>query len=75
MSKSCAVSPDALLADFADILVACLIRFGFFLARFRQLYHDELAVAAVFRVELHDRVGSGGRAGEEVENNAVTFCA
>ena len=62
---------DALLADFADILVACFMGFAFFIAGFRQLYHNEFAVAAILGVELHDRVGGGGGAGEEIHNDRI----
>ena len=62
---------DALFADFADVFVARLVRFGFFIAGFGQLHHNEFAVTAVLGVQLHDSVGGGGRAGEEVEDNSI----
>ena len=65
---------DALFADFANVFVTCFEGFTVFVAGFGELYHDELAVPAVLGVELHDRVGSGGGAGEEVENDRVSFC-
>ena len=64
---------DALFADFADVFVARLVRFGFFIAGFGQLHHNEFAVTAVLGVQLHDSVGGGGRAGEEVEDDEVFF--
>ncbi len=59
---------DALLADLADVFVASLIGLALFVAGLGQLHHDEFAATAVLGVELHDRVGSGGGAGEEVED-------
>ena len=53
---------DALLANFADVLVACFVGFACFIALFRELHHDEFAVSAVLGVELHDGMGGGGRA-------------
>ena len=41
---------DALFADFADVFVARLVRFGFFIAGFGQLHHNEFAVTAVLGV-------------------------
>ena len=64
---------DAFLADFGDGLVACFVGFAFFVADFGQLHHDELALAAIFGVELHDGVGGGGGAGEEVEDYVIFF--
>ena len=64
---------DALLADFADIRIACFIRLALFIADFRQLHHDEFAFAAILGVQLHHGVGGGGRAGEEVEDNGIFF--
>ena len=60
---------DALFADFADVEIARLVGFAGFVCFFRQLYHDELAVPAVFGVELHNSVGRGGRAGKEIKNH------
>ena len=60
---------DALFAYFRNGFVARLVGFGFFVARLWQLHHDELAIAAVFSVELHDGMGGGGGAGEEVEDD------
>ena len=59
-------SADALFADLTDIFISSLEGLGLFITRFRQLHHDEFAAPAVLGVELHDRVGSGGRAGEEI---------
>ena len=64
---------DALLADLADIFISGLERLRFFVAGFRQLHHDELAVPAILGVELHDRVGGGGGSGEEVENIKISI--
>ena len=66
---------DALLADFADIIVARLSRFRAFGAGLRELYHDELAIAAVLGVELHNGVGGRGRAGEEIQRKRVLICS
>ena len=52
---------DAFLADFADGLVTGFVGFALFVSEFRQLHHDELAVSAVFGVELHNGVSGGGR--------------
>ena len=60
---------DALLADFTDGLVARFVGFACFIAFFGKLHHNELAVSAVLGVELHDCMGGGGGAGEEVEDN------
>ena len=60
---------DALLADSADGFVACFVGFACFIALFGKLHHDEFAVSAVLGVELHDGMGSGGGAREEVEDN------
>ena len=57
-------SADALLADLADVFVPRLVGLALFIAGFRQLHHDKLPVAAVLGVELHDRVGGGGRSAE-----------
>ena len=66
---------NALLADFADVLVTRLESLALFVAGFGQLHHDKLAVSAVLGVELHHRMGGSGRAGEEVHNNSVlTSC-
>ena len=62
---------DAFLANIADGFIASFVGFALFAADFRELYHDELAVAAVLGIELHDGVGGGGGAGEEVEKNLV----
>ena len=51
---------DTLFADVADGFVAGFVSFTLFVTGFGQLHHDELAVAAVFSVELHDGVGGGG---------------
>ena len=60
---------NALLADFADVLVACFVGFACFIALFGDLHHDEFAVSAVLGIELHDSVGGGSGAGEKVKNN------
>ena len=62
---------DALLADFADGFVACFVGFACFIALFRKLHHDKFAVPAVLGVELHDGMGGGGGAGEEVKDSIV----
>ncbi|MEF2800086.1 MAG: hypothetical protein U0N50_08540 [Christensenellales bacterium] len=59
---------NALFADLADIFVACFVGFACFIALFWKLHHDEFAVSAVLSVELHNGVGGGGRAREEVED-------
>ena len=64
---------DALFADFADVLVACFVGFACFVALFGELHHDEFAVPAVLGVELHDSVGGGSRAREEVEDKISFF--
>ena len=63
---------DALLANFADILVSGFVGFACFIALFRKLNHDELTVSAVLSVELYDSVGGGGRAGKEIHNNIIS---
>lgn len=60
---------DALLADFADILVSSLVSLALFVAQFGKLHQNKAPVAAVLGVELHHRMGSGGGAGEEVKND------
>ena len=65
---------DALLADFADGLVAHFIGFTCFIALFGKLHHDKLAVSAVLGVELHDGVSGCGRAGEKVKNYGIVIC-
>lgn len=60
-----------LFTDFADVFVACFVGFTRFVALFRKLHHDELTVAIVLGVKLHNGVGGGGRAGEEIEDHAV----
>ena len=62
---------DALLANFTDVFVTGFVGFACFVALFGQLHHYELAVSAVFGVKLHDGVGGGGRAREEVEDEGV----
>ena len=62
---------DALFADFADIPKARLVRLAFFVADFGKLYHNKLTVAAVLRVELHNRVGSRCATGKEVKDNVA----
>lgn len=57
---------DTLLADVADCFVPSFVGFALFVTGFGQLHHDELAVAAILGVELHDGVGGGGGAGEEI---------
>ena len=59
---------DALLADFTDVFVARFVGFACFDALFRKLNHDELAVPASLGVELYDRMGSSGRAREEIKD-------
>ena len=63
--------PDALFADLTDILVSRLIGLTLFITGFRQLHHDKLAVPAVLSIELHHRMGCGGRARKEVQNNRI----
>ena len=66
-----ACAANAFFADFGDGFVACFVGFAFFVADFGQLHHDEFALAAVFGVELHNGVGGGGGAGEEVEDDVI----
>ena len=71
-----ASTADALFADFANVLIASLVRFALFVRLFRQLHHNELAVSAIFSVQLHNGVGGCGRAGKEVEDYCIflTIC-
>ena len=62
---------NALLADFTDGLVTCFIGFACFIAFFGKLYHNEFTVSAILSVELHDGMGGGGGAREEIEDNRV----
>ena len=64
---------DALLADLGNGAIARFGGFAFGVARFRQLHHDELPIAAIFCIELHHRMGCSGRTGEEVEDSVVFF--
>ena len=66
-----ACAADALLADFADVLVARFVGFACFIALFGKLHHDKLAVSPVLSIELHHSVSSGGRAGEEIEDDRI----
>ena len=51
---------DALLTDFADVLVPGLVGFAVLGGGFGELNHDELAVSIVFGIELHHGMGGGG---------------
>ena len=64
---------NAFLADFTNILITGFVCFALFVGLFRKLYHDELAMATILCVQLHDSVGSSGGTGEEVENNITIF--
>ena len=57
---------DPLASNIANLFVASLKCLALFVSRLRQLHHDVLAITAVFGVELHNGVSSGGGAGEEV---------
>lgn len=60
---------NALLADLTDVLVPGFVGFAGLVTLFGKLHHDKLAMSAVLGVQLHDGMGSGGRAGEEIEND------
>ena len=64
---------DTLLADFADVLVACLVGFALLVRLFRQLHHDKLAVFTIFSVQFHHSMGSRCGTREEVENDSIFF--
>ena len=49
---------NTLFADFADIFIARLVRLALFVALFGELHHDKFTIAAVFCIELHNRVRS-----------------
>ena len=66
---------DAFFADFADGFVARLVGFACFVTWLGKLHHDEFAASAVLGVELHDGMGGGGGAGEEVKNTIIIVCA
>lgn len=58
----------ALDGDVGDFLVAGFAGFGFFVGQFGDLDEDELAVAVVFFVQVHDGVARGPGACKEVED-------
>ena len=45
-----ACTTNTLLADFADVLVACLVGFALFVRLFGQLHHDKFTVSAILSV-------------------------
>ena len=59
----------ALLAYLRNGGKARFGRLALFVARFRQLHHDETTISPVFRVELHHRMGRGRGTREEIEDN------
>ena len=62
---------DALLPDFGDSPVAGLVDLGVRVGLLRHLHQEELAVPAVHPVQVQHRMGGGGGAGEEVEDDVV----
>ena len=64
---------NALLADFADVLVACFVGFACFVALFGELHHDEFAVPAVLGILTHNSMGSRSRTRKEVKYNRISF--
>ena len=62
---------DTLLADFADVLIACLESFALLIGLLWKLHHDKLAVATIFGVKLHNGMGCGGGATKEIEDKSV----
>src|SRR5690554_2131867 len=62
---------DALFADLGNGGVPGFAGFRVFGCWLGYLHHDELAIAAVFGVELHYGVGGSGGAGKEVEHYLV----
>ena len=53
---------DAFLADLADVLISGFVGFAFFITLFRKLHHNIFTIPAIFSIELHYCVSSGGRA-------------
>ena len=62
---------DTLLADFADVLVACLVGFALFVRLFGQLHHNKFTVSPVLGVQFHYSMGGSGRTGEKIKNNGI----
>ena len=57
---------DTLLADFTDVFLASFVCFRLTIGFFGQLDHDELAIATILCVQLHNSVSSGCRTREKV---------
>ena len=64
---------DTLLADFADVLVACLVGFALLVRLFRQLHHDKLSVSTIFSVQFHYSMGGSSGTGEKIKDNIIIF--
>src|SRR5690625_3329063 len=62
---------DALLADFRDVWITGLERIALLITGLGKLNHDMSAIASILSIELHQGVGGGSGAGEEVEDETV----
>ena len=62
---------DTLLADFADVLVACLVGCSFFISIFRNLSKNKLAMLAFFGIKLHKCMSCCCRTRKEIQHNII----
>ena len=57
---------DALLTNLANVFVASLVSLTVLVSLFRKLNQNEFTMTTVLGIQLHDSMGSGGGAGEEI---------